>query len=326
MHVLMRIPSFAAGRRLRTIEAMSRNHPFNASVDVRPLSVFTGAEIHGVDLGRELRDDQVQAIREALLRWKVVFFRDQHIDHARHLAFAERFGHPTAAHPYDAHPPDGFPQIRTISSRSTTGRRGDRWHTDVTGVVNPPAASILRAGVVPAYGGDTIFTNLAAAYEHLSAPVKALVDHLTARHQFGGQTSDYDNDTVYASKVRANPSVADHPVVRVHPESGERVLFVNPGFTRRVVELSEVESRHLLALLFEEITRPEYTVRFKWEPGSIAFWDNRATAHQGPGDFAYLDVERVLYRITLEGDVPVGPDGRRSRRVAGQAFERYAAA
>lgn len=295
-------------------------------IDVRPLSVFTGAEIHGVDLREPLEEEEVAQIRAALHRWKVVFFRDQHLTHAQHVAFAERFGEPTPAHPYDAHPPAGYPQIRTISSKSTTGRRGDRWHTDVTGVINPPAASILRAGSVPAYGGDTIFTNLVAAYDHLSPPLKPLVDALWARHQFGGQTSDYDNDSVYATKVKANPSVADHPVVRVHPETGERALFVNPAFTRRIKDLNESESSHLLDLLFDEITRPEYTVRFKWAPGSIAFWDNRATAHQGPGDFAYLDVERVLYRITLEGDVPVNAKGERSKLVAGQPFNRYDAA
>ncbi len=295
-------------------------------IDVRPLSVFTGAEIHGVDLRQTLDDATIDEIRQALHRWKVVFFRDQHINHAQHLAFAQRFGQPTAAHPYDAHPPEGFPQIRTISSKSTTGRRGDRWHTDVTGVVNPPAASILRAGVVPPYGGDTVFTNLVVAYEQLSEPVKRLVDGLTARHQFGGGTSDYDNESIYASKVRANPNVTDHPVVRVHPETGERLLFVNPAFTRRINDVSEEESQHILALLFAEITRPEYTVRFRWAPGSLAFWDNRATAHQGPGDFHFLPVERVLYRITLEGDVPVGVDGRPSRLVKGQPFEALLAA
>ncbi|MFF7400169.1 TauD/TfdA dioxygenase family protein [Achromobacter sp. NPDC008082] len=293
-------------------------------LDVRPLSVFTGAEIHGVDLTRPLTQDAVDEIKAALLRWKVIFFRDQHIDHAQHLAFARRFGRPTSAHPYDANPPEGYPQIRTISSASTTGRRGERWHTDVTGVVNPPAGSILRAGrQVPAYGGDTIFTNLVAAYEHLSPALRALADGLWARHQFGGFNGDFDNQTVYAQRVQASPLVSEHPVVRVLPETGERALFVNPGFTRRIKDVNDEESRHLLNLFFEEITRPEYTVRFRWQPGSIAFWDNRATAHQGPGDFAYLDVERVLYRITLEGDVPVGVDGRHSNAVLGKPFSAF---
>ncbi|MEN5343203.1 TauD/TfdA family dioxygenase [Achromobacter mucicolens] len=292
-----------------------------ALLDIRPLSVFTGAEIHGVDLREPLTPALVAAIRAALDRWKVVFFRDQHIDHAQHLDFARHFGQPTSAHPYDANPPEGYPQIRTISSASTSGRRGERWHTDVTGVVNPPSASILRAGdQVPPYGGDTLFTNLVAAYRHLSPALQALADGLWARHQFGGYNGDFDNETVYAQRVRAEPRVADHPVVRVLPETGERALFVNPGFTRRILGLSEVESRHVLNLFFEAITQPEYVARFRWAPGSIAFWDNRATAHQGPGDFAYLDRERVLYRITLAGDVPVGVDGRESVAVAGGRF------
>lgn len=296
-------------------------------LDIRPLSVFTGAEIHGVDLTQPLTAHEVEQIKAALLRWKVVFFRDQHIDHAQHLAFASLFGRPTSAHPYDANPPEGYPQIRTISSKSTTGRRGERWHTDVTGVVNPPAGSILRAGhQVPAYGGDTVFTNLVAAYEHLSPAVRTLADGLWARHQFGGYNGDFDNQTLYAQRVQASPLVSEHPVVRVIPEAGERALFVNPGFTRRIKDVSEEESRHLLNLFFDEITRPEYTARFRWEPGSIAFWDNRATAHQGPGDFAYLDVERVLYRITLEGDVPVGIDGRHSTAVLGKPFGAFGVA
>lgn len=295
-------------------------------LDIRPLSVFTGAEIHGVDLTRPLSEDEISEIKAALLRWKVVFFRDQHIDHGQHLAFAQYFGRPTSAHPYDANPPEGYPQIRTISSKSTTGRRGERWHTDVTGVVNPPAGSILRAGhQVPAFGGDTVFTNLVAAYEHLSPALRGLADTLWARHQFGGYNGDFDNQSIYAQRVQASPLVSEHPVVRVLPETGERALFVNPGFTRRIKDVNEEESRHLLNLLFEEITRPEYTARFRWEPGSIAFWDNRATAHQGPGDFAYLDVERVLYRITLEGDVPVGVDGRHSNAVLGKPFGAFGA-
>ncbi len=309
---------------LRILEAMA-DAAIRTPLDIRPLSVFTGAEVRGLDLRQELDAAQEQEIRAALHKWKVLFFRDQHIDHAAHLAFASRFGSPTAAHPYDGNPPDGFPQIRTISSRSTSGRRGDRWHTDVTGVLNPPAASVLRAGVVPAYGGDTIFTNLVAAYANLSAPLKALADTLWARHQFGGYNNDFDNESTYAAKVRAAPAVSEHPVVRVHPETGERILFVNPGFTRALVDLNEVESRNLLNLFFEELTRPEYTVRFKWEPGSIAFWDNRATAHQGPGDFAFLDVERVLYRITLEGEVPVSIRGEPSRSIVGTPFARFAA-
>lgn len=296
----------------------------DTSIDVQPLAGFIGAEIHGVDLKQALSPEQIADIRGALLRWKVVFFRDQHLDHEQHLRFARYFGNPTLAHPYDAHPPEGYPQIRTISSRTKTGRRGERWHTDLTGVLNPPTAAILRAGQLPPYGGDTVFTNLAAAYEGLSAPVKQLADALWARHQFGGRDSwAIGENSVYSDKVRANPSITDHPVVRVHPETGERVLFVNPTFTAKILDVSPEESAHLLDLLFTELTRPEYTVRFRWSPGSVAFWDNRASAHAGPApfEFDHLGVERVMYRVTLEGDVPSGVDGQRSRAIAGGEFK-----
>jgi alpha-ketoglutarate-dependent taurine dioxygenase len=131
------------------------------------------------------------------------------------------------------------------------------------------------------------------------------------------------NDSSYGQKVRANPLVAIHPLVRVHPETGERALFVSPSFTageQDIIGLSKRQSQRVLELFWEQISRPEYTVRFRWEPGSVAFWDNRATAHLGPGDLGHLDFDRVLYRVTLEGDVPVGPDGHESELVSGQPF------
>ena len=194
-----------------------------------------------------------------------------------------------------------------------------RWHTDVTAVVNPPKASILRAVNVPAFGGDTQWTNLVAAYEGLSAPLKALANSLRAEHRFGARISP-NEDNPFLRRINKNPQVSIHPVVRVHPETGERALYVNPGFTSRLIGLSQPESDRILDLFFEQITRPEYTVRFRWNAGDIAFWDNRATAHLGPRDLDHLDVERVLYRTTLTGDVPVGVDGFKSELVQGQPF------
>ena len=150
---------------------------------------------------------------------------------------------------------------------------------------------MLRADVVPEFGGDTTFTNLVAAYEGLSAPVQRFVDGLRAEHRYGAATGAQGRDRSAATASREQkPLVARHPVVRVHPVTGERALFVNPGFTHRIVGVSRDESRHLLDLLFDEITAPAYTVRFRWEPGSVAFWDNRATAHLGPQDIDHLDV------------------------------------
>ena len=297
------------------------------AVEVRPQSGWTGAEIGGVDLTGELRPEQVAEIRAALLTWKVVFFRDQFLDHDAHLRFARSFGAPTPAHPlFDSIPDPNYPTIYPIfrdrfKKRFDTTRGFDKanWHADVTAAVNPPAASILRAEVIPPYGGDTQWANTVAAYEGLSAPLKKLADGLRAVHRFSppdGSTATED----YERRVKRRPLVTEHPVVRVHPETGEKALYVNPGFTTHLVDVSPHESRRLLGLFYDELARPEYTVRFKWEPGSIAFWDNRSTVHLAPTDLT-SDHDRRLYRVTLVGDVPVGPDGRPSVALDGEPFE-----
>jgi alpha-ketoglutarate-dependent sulfate ester dioxygenase len=295
-------------------------------IDVRPLSGYTGAEIHGVDLSRELDDATIAEIRAALLKWKVVFFRDQSIGHAEQIAFGRRFGKLTPAHPHEDAPPDGFPEILPIDSRRYEQKFGKKrvtydngWHTDVTALVNPPAGSILRADIVPPYGGDTAWTNLVAAYEGLPPQLRALADTLRAKHSFSPRVLTGS----YGEKIAANPLVAIHPVVRVHPESGERALFVSPSFTagdNEISGFSQRQSYRILDLFYEQISRPEYTVRFRWSPGDVAFWDNRATAHLGPSDLNHLDFDRVLYRVTLEGDIPVGVDGATSELVAGSPF------
>ncbi|WP_304115265.1 TauD/TfdA family dioxygenase [Mycolicibacterium bacteremicum] len=296
-------------------------------IDIRPQAGWAGAEIYGVDLTRRLEPRQVAQIREALLTWKVIFFRDQFIDHADHLRFASAFGAPTPAHPlFDSIPDPDYPTIYPIfrdrfKSRYGSSRGFDKpnWHADVTAAINPPAASILRAEVIPPYGGDTQWSNTVAAYEGLSAPVKRLADKLRAVHRFSppdGTTATAD----YEQRVSRRPLISEHPVVRVHPETGERALYVNPGFTTHIVDVSPHESRRLLGLFYDELTKPEYTVRFKWEPGSIAFWDNRSAVHLAPSDLT-SEHDRRLYRVTLVGDVPVGPDGRASTALDGDPFE-----
>ncbi|RKE17207.1 TauD/TfdA family dioxygenase [Streptomyces sp. TLI_171] len=299
---------------------------------VRPVAGHIGADIDGVDLARPLSAEAVEAIKQALHRHKVVFFRGQTLDHAAQIAFARQFGELTYAHPHDDAPPADHPEIFTIDPRRFEERYGknfreeyrqysyvDGWHTDVTAAVNPPAGSILRAETVPAVGGDTQWTNLVAAYQGLSAPVRAFVDTLRAEHRYGG-SRPVEGDGEYARRINDNLLVAVHPVVRVHPETGERALFVNPVFTNRIADVTAVESRRILDLLYAEITRPEYTVRLRWEAGHVAFWDNRATAHLAPRDLEHLDVERRLHRVTLIGEVPVGPDGKESELLAGRPF------
>lgn len=297
------------------------------AVSVHPQSGWTGAEIHGVDLTAPLSQEQIADIRAALLKWKVVFFRDQFIDHDDHLRFARAFGAPTPAHPlFDAIPDPNYPAIYPIfrdrfKSRYATSDGYDkpRWHADVTAALNPPAASILRAEVIPPYGGDTQWSNTIAAYEGLSAPLRKLADGLRAVHRFSppdGATATED----YQRRINRRPLLTEHPVVRVHPETAERALYVNPGFTNHIVGVSPHESRRLLGLFYDELARPEHTVRFKWAPGSIAFWDNRSTVHLAPTDLT-LDHDRRLYRVTLVGDVPQGPDGQPSVALDGEPFE-----
>jgi alpha-ketoglutarate-dependent sulfate ester dioxygenase len=304
----------------------------DTALQVTPLSGWTGALITGVDLAAPLSALDIAGINEALHRWKVVFFRDQILDHASQIAFGAQFGDVTPGHPYegDSAPAD-FPQIHTVSPAAYDHRYGTRyrkkqspngpgWHADVTPLINPPSHSILRAEVVPPYGGDTQFVNVAAVYQGLSASVRELIDELHAEHRFGATVSADRSDEKIGDLVRTNPLASIHPVVRVHPQTGERVVYVNPSFTREIVDLSPRESRHVLDLLFEEIARPEYTVRFNWAPGSVAFWDNRAALHLAPRDFEHVEGDRVLHRITLVGDIPVGVDGRQSQSLSGEFF------
>lgn len=281
-------------------------------LDVRPQTALIGAEIHGVDLSRPLEPDTVTQIREALLRWKVVFFRDQDITPEQQIAFGRAFGEVTPAHPINP-PLPGYPEIYLIDGveRTRRPRNGARrpvrhtgWHTDITFVQNPALGSVLKAVQVPPYAGDTIWTNLVAVYEALSPALRGFIDGLTAVHEWP------DN----------SKGAAVHPVVRVHPETGERGLFVNPGFTKYIRELEPAESEAVLDLLFYELSRPEFHVRFHWQPNSLAFWDNRATAHLAHVDLAHVDFERLHHRITLTGDVPEGPTGFRSEALVGGRF------
>lgn len=296
-------------------------------VTFAPVAGHIGADVHGLDLSRELTPEQVDAVTAALHRHKVLFFRDQNIGHAEQVAFSRHFGRVTASHPYDDDAPTETPEILAVDNRLYEKRFGRKassytslWHTDISALINPPAASILRADIAPERGGDTSWTNLAAAYANLPDSVKEFVDGLRAEHRFGGRAPLWREDSDYGQKVAQAPLVTEHPVVRVHPVTGERILFVNPGFTVRIVGLTPLQSDAVLELLFDEVKNSAHTVRFRWEKGSVAFWDNRATAHLAPSDVNHLDVTRVLYRTTLEGDVPVGVDGAQSTSISGEQF------
>ncbi|MEV4552053.1 TauD/TfdA dioxygenase family protein [Nonomuraea wenchangensis] len=302
-------------------------------VRVRPVAGHIGAEIDGVDLAAGLDDAAVAAIREALHRWKVVFFRGQRLDHAGHVALARRFGEPVVPARRGSASPEGFPEVETTADRlELAGRYGMEreewlerrrhsylrgWHCDHGARIDPPAATILRAESVPAYGGDTTWANLVAAYEGLSEPVRRFVDGLRAEHRLGVGYQPRAGDDAYLRHLLSHQVATLHPLVRVHPETGERVLFVNGYYLERVAEVSRLESGPLLELLLGQATRPEYTVRFRWEPGDVAFWDNRATMHLAPSDTGQLAQPRVMHRVMLRGEVPVGVDGRPSEPITG---------
>ncbi|MEV8038410.1 TauD/TfdA family dioxygenase [Streptomyces sp. NPDC086182] len=308
-------------------------------LEVRPAAGHIGAEITGVDLAEPLTNETVAAIRAAVLRWKVVFFRGQRLDHASHAAFARRFGTPVLLPSRGSASPKDFPEVETTADRLELGGRYGMdheewlrrrrhsllrgWHCDHGARVDPPAATILRAESVPPYGGDTTWSNLAVAYAGLSAPVRAFADGLRAEHRLGVGYQTRPGDDAYARHLLDRQIATEHPLVRVHPETGERVLFVNGYYVEQILQLSRPESRALLDMLLEQATRPEYTVRFRWEPGSVAFWDNRATIHLAPSDTAHADHPRVMHRVMLAGDVPRGVDGQPSVPIVGSEPGRW---
>jgi len=282
-------------------------------LSVHPVAGRIGAEIQGVRLSGDLDKKTVEGIRRALNEYKVVFFRGQrHLDDAGQEAFAQRLGKPVA-HP-TVPVKEGSSYLLEIDS--SRGGRANSWHTDVTFVDAYPFASILRAVAIPPVGGDTLWANTVAAYRDLPQELRDLADRLWAVH-----SNEYD----YAAR---RPSASDeetrryhetftsivyeteHPIVHVHPETGERALLLG-HFVKRIVGLSSADSAHLFALLQNHVTAPENVVRWRWDAGDVAIWDNRATQHYAVND--YGDQRRVVRRVTLDGVVPVSVEGRRSR-------------
>ncbi|MEU6161249.1 TauD/TfdA family dioxygenase [Streptomyces sp. NPDC047130] len=310
--------------------AASRGTP-----EITPVAGHIGAEVRGVDLAGELSASAVAGIRAALLRWKVLFFRGQDLDHAAHVALARRFGEPVVLPRRGSASPPGHPEVETTADRLELGGRFgmdhdewlDRrrhsllrgWHCDHGARVDPPAATVLRAERVPPYGGDTTWANLAAAYAGLSAPVRAFVDGLRAEHRLGVGYQPRPGEDAYVRHLLDRQVASVHPLVRVHPESGERSLFVNGYYLERIRELSRAEGARVLEMLLEQAVRLEYTVRFRWEPGSVAFWDNRSTVHLAPSDHTLSGAPRIMHRVMLAGEVPVGVDGRPSEALTGSA-------
>jgi alpha-ketoglutarate-dependent taurine dioxygenase len=280
-----------------------------AAIAFDPLTTTIGAEVSGVDLSADLTTETVAGIRAALVERKVLVFRDQQLTPSAHRAFAATLGELTPAHPVVPGLDDEYPEIYVLDSGD--GGKAPVWHTDVTFKRTPPLGSVLRAVDLPPTGGDTCWTDLEAAYQALSPQIRGLADQLEAVHDGRKDFEEYltvrlagEGNLWEGERVRSLDPVV-HPVVRVHPESGRRGLFVNPGFTTHIKDVTEIESRALLDVFFAAIGRPEHTVRHRWRPGDLVVWDNRATAHYAVDD--YGDHHRVMHRITIRGDQPVGP-------------------
>ncbi|MEH7377514.1 TauD/TfdA dioxygenase family protein [Neobacillus drentensis] len=283
-----------------------------AGIVVKPVAGRIGAELSGVKLSGELDSTTVISIREALLKYKVVFFRDQnHLDDQGQEAFAQLLGNPVV-HP-TVPAKDGTNYILELHSEH--GGRANSWHTDVTFEAAYPKFSILRGVEIPEAGGDTVWANTATAYENLPTELQNLANQLWAVH-----TNAYDyaakHHNVYDEAIKRHNEIftstlyeTEHPVVHVHPETGERHLLLG-HFVKNFTGLSSTDSAHLFSILQGHVTQLENTVRWKWRAGDVVIWDNRATQHYAVNDYGHA--QRVVRRITIEGDVPISLDGRRS--------------
>lgn len=273
-------------------------------LDIRPVAGALGAEIHGVALDRELDPEIVAALRQALLDHLVIFFRDQELPPQRFLAFGRRFGEPIE-YPFVRGIED-YPEIIQVAKlEHERVNFGGIWHSDTTYLQSPPMGTMLVAREVPPFGGDTLFANQYLAYEALSGGMKRLLDGLKAVNSSAKANTTRTREDRIKSDPTQRPNddfVAEHPVVRTHPETGRKALYVNIGHTVRFAGMSEEESAPMLDYLFEHQTRPEFTCRFSWKVGSLAFWDNRAAQHNPVND--YHGYRRIMHRITLAGDTP----------------------
>ncbi len=279
----------------------ARTRTVAAPITVRPLTPTIGAEIAGADLRTSLDEASFTAIRDALMAHGVIFFRDQDISVERQKAFGARFGE-LVAHPNDPGL-EGHPEVMIIHADESSRRvAGERWHSDVSCDPEPPMGSILRLHTAPATGGDTLFASMDAAYDALSDRMKALLDGLTAIHD-GGPYYREVNALIGRDDAGRTYPTAEHPVIRTHPVTKRRAIFVNEMFTTRIVGLPKAESDAILGFLFAHVRRPDLQCRFRWEKNSIAFWDNRCTQHHAIWD--YWPETRSGYRVTIRGEPPV---------------------
>ena len=274
-----------------------------ARLAISPLTPSIGAEIGGIDLREKLDDATLGELRQALLDWKVLFFRDQDITTEQHLAFAGAFG-ALEVHPFAPHK-EGYPEVLAITHGPGNRGKENTWHSDVTWREEPSLGSVLRALEVPQVGGDTLFADMYAAYDGLTDAVKAKIDGRAAVHDFTHFRAGMRKRGVSEEKIaefNAKYPRVEHPVVRTHPETGRKCLYVNAAFTLHIVGMEKDESDALLRHLYAQAAIPEYQCRFRWQANSIAFWDNRASQHYAASD--YYPAVRRMERVTIIGDRP----------------------
>lgn len=292
------LPAHAGPRHVRPTYDESERRPYER-IAPAPMSPTVGAEIGGVSLAEPLDDQTFAEIHRALLEFKVIFFRDQDITPAQHVAFARRFGE-LEVHPFIPHR-DGHPEVVVLKKNERMGGFENVWHSDVTWRLAPSLGSVLYAREVPAVGGDTLFADMYAAYEGLDDETRASLDGLRAVHDFTHTFGRFLSAEELKQKQAEYPP-AEHPVVRTHPETGRKGLYVNAAFTSHIIGLERDASDRLLDHLYRQAAVPEYQCRFRWRPRSIAFWDNRAVQHYAASD--YYPQRRLMERVTICGDVP----------------------
>jgi taurine dioxygenase len=277
-----------------------------STFEIAPVSGVLGAEVHGLDLATPLDDDTVRRVRDAFNEHQVLFFRDQQLTPQQQIAFGRRFGE-LGTHPYVAANAEHPEIIDIVTEPDDRVNFGGGWHTDVTFLPEPDLGSILYAVELPPSGGDTLFASQLAAYDALSETMKALLDGLVGVHSAGPQYGGAGYSTqssAMATKAAADAATSrvEHPLVRTHPETGRKGLYVNRAFTIGIKVMHPAESKALLGFLFKHGTAEERTCRFRWQPGSVAMWDNRSVQHYALHD--YRGHRRVMRRITIRGDRP----------------------
>ncbi|GAK40832.1 TauD/TfdA family dioxygenase [Paenibacillus urinalis] len=292
------VREFKAGaRHLNRLAEGLEDRPYTLFT-LKPLGPIIGAEIEGVDLGKPLAPELKAEIQRAFLEWKVLFFRNQHITSEQQVAFAKEWGE-LEKHPFL--PRGSAEEITRFEKNANMTGNENIWHADVTWRKDPALGSVLRLSEVPPFGGDTLWADMGAAYDNLPDAIKERIHGLTAIHDFTTTFGRHMPPEILAAKQEEFPA-AEHPIVRTHPETGRKTLFVNGAFTIRIVGLEEGESEKLLNYLFRQAHIPEYQVRFQWEANSVALWDNRATQHYAVSD--YYPHRRVAERVSIAGDRP----------------------